>query len=93
MITVIKANWLDRKKIAKEMKLDGYVSMVEISGRNMTYEIRGEIFNVPTTPKKVKDLFEKSTSLRAICLDYGGPTKKYWYNIQDLYDACKRFAV
>lgn len=85
MISIREASFLDKKKIAKEMHLDGYISSTALSGMHYTQiDALGIDSKKLDSPKLLKKKFEEDNNLRCICLDYGRYNKKYWYSIADL---------
>ncbi len=84
MISIKKAEWQKKRQYAKEMKLDGFISAVELSGMHFSQiDSLGVDSRKLDNAKLLKKKFEFDKNVMAICLDYGG-TKKYWYKIDDL---------
>ena len=85
MISIKKADWTKKKEYSKEMKLNGFISSVELSGMHFTLiDALGIDSRKLDNSKILKQKFESDNNLRCICLDYGGRTKKYWYKVDDL---------
>ena len=85
MISIKKADWTKKIGYSKEMKLDGYISSVELSRMHFTQiDALGIDSRKLDNPKILKQKFEADNNLRCICLYYGGRTKKYWYKVDDL---------
>lgn len=85
MISIKKADYTKKKQYSKEMKLDGFISSVELSAMHFTQiDSLGIDSRKLDNPKILKQKFEADNNLRCICLYYGGITKKYWYKITDL---------
>ena len=85
MITIKKADLTKKREYSKEMKLDGFISSVELSGMHFTQiDALGIDSRKLDNSKILKQKFESDNNLRCICLDYGGRTKKYWYKVDDL---------
>jgi hypothetical protein len=76
MISYRKVNFTEKRKVAKQLNRDGYISSVELSKMDFN-----ELDSIGIDSKKfdkaeiIKQKFEKDNFLRC---------KKYWYYLEDL---------
>lgn len=79
-----KVNYTEKRKVAAAMKMDGYMSMTEISGRGMYFEYKNGLYKVLCTPNELKECATTDPRIPGYKLHFGGNTYKYWYDLEAL---------